>query len=146
MNKSCQTYEWVMSHVWMSHVTYTNESYHTCLNESCHIYQWVLSHIWKSHGTRTHESWHTCLWVPMSHVRVCQWVMWEVLKEFTLVMSHTFMSHVIHWMKMNASCHAACHIRKSHVTHIHELCHTYEWVMSHVRMSHITRKNQSLHT
>jgi len=31
----CQLYQWVMSHVWMSHVT------HMC--ESCHTYEWVMS-------------------------------------------------------------------------------------------------------
>ena len=38
MNESCHTYEWVMSHIWMSHVTHMNESRHT--------YEWVMSHIW----------------------------------------------------------------------------------------------------
>jgi len=33
MNK----YEWVMSHIWMSHVTHMNESCHTC--------EWVMSHM-----------------------------------------------------------------------------------------------------
>jgi len=41
MNKSSHTYEWVMSHVWMSPVT--------PMNESCHTYEWVMSHIWMSH-------------------------------------------------------------------------------------------------
>ena len=45
------------------------------------------------------------------------------------------------------------HVRMSHVTHMHESCHSYEWVMSHVRMSHVTwrmshvtRKNESCQT
>ena len=33
-----------------------------------------------------------------------------------------------------------------HVTHINELRHAYEWVMSHMRMSHVTHINQSCHT
>ena len=33
--QSCHTYEWVMSHIWMSHVTH--------LNESCHTYECVMS-------------------------------------------------------------------------------------------------------
>jgi len=40
MNKSCHTYEWVMSHIWTSHVTHMNESCHT-YNESCHTYEGV---------------------------------------------------------------------------------------------------------
>jgi len=34
----------------------------------------------------------------------------------------------------------------SHVTHINESCHTYQWVMSHISMSHVTRMNESCHT
>ena len=29
MDESCHTYEWVMSHIWMSHVTYTQKNLHT---------------------------------------------------------------------------------------------------------------------
>ena len=48
MNESCDTYEWVMSHVRMSHVTR--------MNESCHTYEWVMWHIWMSHVTHVNES------------------------------------------------------------------------------------------
>jgi len=41
-------------------------------------------------------------------------------------MSRVTMCHAMH---TNGSC-------MSHVTHLNESCHTYEWVMSHVRMSH----------
>jgi len=37
MNESCHTYESVMSHIWMSHVTH--------MDESCCTYGWVMSHI-----------------------------------------------------------------------------------------------------
>jgi len=61
---------WVMSHIWMSHVTHMNESCHKyqwvmphiCvtlmshvtglmlyLEQSCHAYRWVMSHVWTSH-------------------------------------------------------------------------------------------------
>jgi len=46
----------------MSHVTHTNES--------CHTYEWVMSHIWMSHVTRMmNESCHTrgcAVWFPQS--------------------------------------------------------------------------------
>ena len=35
--------EWVMSHIWMSHVTH--------MNESCHTHERVMPHIWMSHPT-----------------------------------------------------------------------------------------------
>jgi len=37
------TYAWAVSHIYISHVTY--------MNESCHIYEWVMSHIWIRHDT-----------------------------------------------------------------------------------------------
>jgi len=40
----------IMAHVWMSHGTHLNESWHTC--------EWVMAHIWMSHGTHVNESWH----------------------------------------------------------------------------------------
>jgi len=44
---SRRTRAWVKSHIWMSHVTHTNESCHTY--ESCNTYEWIMSHIRKSH-------------------------------------------------------------------------------------------------
>jgi len=59
LDESCHTHEWVMSHIWMSHVTH--------MNESCHTYEWVMSHIRmshvtyvKRHVTHMNESWHMC--------------------------------------------------------------------------------------
>jgi len=39
---------WVMSHMWMSHVTHVNESCRTC--------EWVMSHMWMSHVAHVNES------------------------------------------------------------------------------------------
>ena len=62
-------------------------------------------------------------------------------------MSHMWLSHVTH---MNESCHTyewvMSHIWMSPVTHTNESCHTYEWVMSHIWMSHVTHTNESCHT
>jgi len=103
MNESWHTYEWVTSHIWMSHVTH--------VNESCHTYR-VMSHIWMSHVTHINQSRHTYEWV-MSN-------MW---------MSHT--SHMNE--SRNAShiwIHHGRHIWTSHGTHINESRHTNEWVHS----------------
>ena len=55
MHVSRHTYEWVMSHIRMSHGTH--------MNESCHIYEWVMSHAWMIHVTQMNESCHTYDWV-----------------------------------------------------------------------------------
>ena len=57
------------------------------------------------------------------------------------------MSHVTH---MNEPCHiyewAMSHIWMSHVVRMNESCHIYKWVMSHIWMSHVTHMNESCHT
>ena len=52
-------YEWVMSHIRMSHVAH--------MIESCHTYEWAMPHIWLSHVTHMNESWRTYDQV-MSHI------------------------------------------------------------------------------
>ena len=109
-------YEWVMSHIWMSHVTH--------MNESCHTYEWVMSHIWMSHVTHRNESSHTYEWV----------------------MSHICISHVTHMNESCHTYECVkSHVWMSQVTHMNESCHTYEWVMLHIWMSHVTHTNKSCH-
>jgi len=70
MNESCPTYEWVMSHGCMSHVLYASHVSHT--NESCPTFEWVMSHTRMSHAPHMNESCLTHEWVMplicMSHV------------------------------------------------------------------------------
>jgi len=58
-------------------------------------------------------------------------------------MLHVWMSHVTH---MNDSCHTyewiMTNIWMRHVSNLNESCHTYEWVMSHIWMSHGTHMNE----
>ena len=82
--------------IWMSHVTY--------MNESCHIYEWVMSHIWMSHVPQMNESCPTYEWV-MSHMYRCgvchshQRQRSAFRESYEYVMSHMQMSHVPHiWM------------------------------------------------
>jgi len=101
-----------------------------------------MSHIGLSLVTRVHALLHTHWWV-MSHI-------WMIPSQVTHVndLWHTkWMSHVTH---MNESCHTyewvISHVWMSHVTRMNESSHTYEWVMSHVWMSRVTRMNESCHT
>jgi len=84
MNESCPTYEWLMSHIWVSHATH--------MNESCCTYEW-MSHVPRSksrsrrsnstpktgqhicsqrtsHTTHTNQSCYTYEWV-MPHIWMC---------------------------------------------------------------------------
>ena len=72
MNESWHTYEWVMSHIRMSHVTpwiiHAHNRVVNCVanlsNESRHTYKWVMAHTWMSHVTPTNESRQTANRVP----------------------------------------------------------------------------------
>ena len=96
-HESSHTYEWVQSHMWMSHVKLTNESgcnvrmnhvahmYESCrtiegimsrarINHDVHTndstYVWVTSHVRMSHITHTKESCHTHIQWTTSYIRI----------------------------------------------------------------------------
>jgi len=99
------TDEYVMSRIWMSHVTHMNESCHVghvthmngswnvghvrYMNESCHTYEWVISDIWVNHVTHMNGSCH------VSHVT-------HMNGSWHVVMSDNWTSHVT---RMNESYH-----------------------------------------
>jgi len=61
VNMSCRTCQYIMPRMWMSHVTYMNESCHTyewvmSQNVSCHACQYIMSRMWMSHVTYMNES------------------------------------------------------------------------------------------
>jgi len=89
-NESHHMYEWVMSCVWMSHVTHmkglvdlnvawqvpTREIYiyiYMYIYVSYHTYEWVMSHTWTSRVTHMKESCLTYEWV-MSHIWRGSWI------------------------------------------------------------------------
>jgi len=96
-------------------------TYAPCHVWMSHFHMNAPCHLCMSHGTyecamsRTHGPNITYVWV-MSHIRES---------------CHVYMSHV-------TCVWATSHIWMSHVTHMNESCHTYEWVMSHTWMSHVT--------
>jgi len=147
---SCHTYEWVMSHIQMSHVTHMNVSCHlwlrlhvTHMNESCHTYEWVMSHIWMSHVTHMNESCHkwichvtykcviphmnaSCrIW--LSHVTY-EWVCLCICLSLCLCISMSLCLHVFVSMGLFV-CLSVCLCVCVSVC----LCLTYEWVMSNDR-------------
>jgi len=113
-NESCHTYEWVMSHIWMSHVTQVNESCHTC--------EWVMSHIWMSHVTHMNESCH--IWKEgTSPLNVREWGMSHMHEScYVAVRANVCLEiHEMYHVKWVMS-----HISMSHATHTNGSCHTYE--------------------
>jgi len=153
---------WVMSHIWIRHVTRMNESCLIHLKRSgfkgtVH-YMGLLS--W-SHVTHTNKPRHAYV-----RIKSCIWTsrvihIWKVLDSRALCtmycslryelchtwrfMSCTRMSHVTDiWKALDLRARFKGTVRYmgllplSHVTHMNESCHAYEWVMSRVRKSHVT--------
>jgi len=126
-NESCNTYEWVMSHIRMSHVTR--------MNESCHTYEWVMSHVWMSHVTHTNESCHTYEWV-MSYT----WVSHDThMSESCHIMSH--MTHPFVACRAFCNTHAASEapnpfVDESSVTYVCDMCVWHMWC--HIWLIHVT--------
>jgi len=109
MNALCHVYGWVMSHtsmrrvihmdgychipqcVWMSLVTY--------INESCHTFDPSMSHTSMHHVINNKWWCHIHPWI-MSHIWLCTWTRrLTCFNEYDRVMSRTSMIH------MNGSCH-----------------------------------------
>jgi len=138
MKESWHTCEWVMSHIWMSHVTPMNDSCRqagrslrckpfkrvtvTHTNESWHTYEWVMSHPWTSHVKQADRSLRP---IPY-HCMNASW--------------HTWMSHDTHITESQ-------HARMSHewaTTHMNELWMSHDTpikkVTSHIWMHRACQK------
>jgi len=112
--------EWVMSYVWVSHVTF--------VRESCHVCEWVMSRVGVSHVTCvSHDA-------QMSEsCRMCGWVM-----------SRVWVGHVTHVNEPCCTCEwVMSHMWISHVTHVNESCHTLDDCAYVPRVSHDAQRSES---
>ena len=152
MNESCHTYEWVMSHIWISHFTH--------MNESCHTYEWAMSEWIKSVGVvhirdRTVSSFiyvtglihHSYMWQdwfisklwwisPVTYVNAIGWV--EVCSYGWVT---ACLTHLVPWEALLSPIHTDLYMwhQGSQV----ESRHTYEWVMSQVWIFYVTDGNEN---
>jgi len=137
MNESCHTYEWVMSHIYDDATKVRRRK----VRENALQYVRKKNNRSMSHVTHTNESCHTY----MTTLQRCAGgkfvrMLTRIYGEKKWVMSHVWMSHGI---RMHESYHARNVRRKqlrenafqylwqknSHVAHMNESCHTYDWVM-----------------
>jgi len=164
MNACCQLYKWVMSHLWMIHVSHMNEMYERgwsgghhplrpvivlCLrhprkkdrkemNESCLTYEWAISHVWALSLIWTSHV--TYEWV-MSHMNAPRHTHTNTVthREKAVARGHVWIGHVSHMDK-------SCHIWMCYVTHMNTSCHTKEWELLHIWMCHVSLMNESCHS
>jgi len=150
--QSCHICDWVMSHVWMSHVTQMQQHDLEVVDfifVQLQLAHAVMSRLWSSHVTRMNESCHTnaatgslgsrfylraIATCPCSHVTL--WLshvtrMNGSCHTLDSGISQIWMSHATHEWDMS-------HVWMSHATHMNESCHKYERDMSHMWMSHVT--------
>jgi len=121
MNSTCHTYEWVMSHMWMRHVS------HNGIPPFGRRGWWVTNNV-----TYTQASRHT----QMSHATRMK----DLCLKYERVMFHMWMRPVSHtdtapfcrrsWWVANY----VTHTEEAHHTCVNESCHTDERVMSHIWM------------
>jgi len=174
IRESCHTYEVVLAHIWMSHVT--------SMNASGHMDGWVMSHVCMRHVYVWHDSCICVTWLvymcDITYSYVCHdsfiCVTWLVyMCDMTHASCHTWMRQVTdkneswrthEWVTSHAggigadeSCvwhdKFVCMtllIHKRVMSHIwigaDESWHTWKRVMSHIWMSHVTHMNESCHT
>jgi len=140
-------------HIWMSHVTYTNEVRYryewvmSCMNESRHIYKWGTLPIWMSHVM---YEWVTRGVRNMSHSYRCicdvthSYMTWPIhigdlphLYTWRDSFIYDTMRHVMSRTprKRRRSWNVSWHIGMCHVT--------YEWVVSHIYMGYVADVNES---
>jgi len=171
-------YEWVMSHLWLHIQLSCVRHMNACMNALC-IYEWVLSRIWlhvRISHVKNDEPCHI-------YDYIYEWVMSHMWIHVRMShVTHIWMSHVTHMITYtNESRHrfdtrqaeaqalvrgrshvtykrVISPIRTSHVDHMNQTRHTYEyiyeWVMSHIcmhtRMPHVTNMitftNEPCHT
>jgi len=168
-NESCRTYQRVMTHTWMRHITYymshLGTRYVARMDASCCMCEWVMSNVLTSHDAHRIESCRAYVAhmnAPHLHIRHSHLILRYITRMYVSfricerVMSNILtLSHVAH---MNTSCHNCAwvksdeymsllpHVEMSRVTHMNESWHTYEWVMAHIWMGHGTHMNESWHT
>jgi len=156
---SCHVCGSVMSHMWMKHDAYGDESCHTgpqpalthvtFADESCHIRQGGKSHMRISHVTHALNKHSLRSRLRMSHVthvtsRICECVMTHMLSASTpiclvreWVMSHLWMLQLTQIRLLQ--CAAVC----CSVLQCAAVCLTQ---MSHMWISHVTYVNESWHS
>jgi len=170
--RTCYAQEWVMSHMWMSHVAHVNESCRTC--------EWVMS-VWMSHVAHANESYRRCEWVKscvtnsfiyatlihmcdacMLHARMSrtyEWVSHISLKIKRCMLHDPCIEWQVRISRARATWLSVSHTWESHiisVAHVNDVrfscvwhtqscctCYAQEWVMPHMWMSHVARVNES---
>jgi len=143
-NESCHKLQWVMSHMWMSQITYDSETSYVFLDGYCSTVQGLLD--WFEVGL----GFTKLLFIQTDLCVMCVFVLYAPLS-----LSYSPFLDILHYLHraVGVPLESALNLvgRKtsyamSHVTGVNVSCNTCEWVMSPVWMCHVTLVNVSCHT
>ena len=153
MNESCHTYEWVMSHIWMSHVATCQRVmshiefrvlHYDSIFESCHTYQWVMSHISNSQFTCMNFWYHT----EQESCHTYDWVMRHVTRDSFVLVTCLIrvMRHVTRICIGDMSTWLICIGDMSNSWHTNESCRHVIRDMNVTRIRNVILSHASCHT
>jgi len=124
INESCHAYEWVMSHIRMSHVAHMKEPCHT-YDSASFLFGGYCGLIWMRHVTHTNEACHTHEWGMCK--RVCT-------RTYTCIRTYTNEAcHTHEWGMSHAWMRHVTHMNEN-ITHTNEVSHAHDWAISHVAL------------
>ena len=113
------------------------------LREIFQIYEYVMSHIQKAHVTHEWDVMHL-KWV-MPHIRMTRMDAPRTLNaHWSIHVLFIYLKKICRCI--NASCHTyECITSRKIYTCMNASCHTYECITSHIWMSHVTHIDESCH-
>ena len=94
------TYEWVMVHIWMSHGTHMNESWHT--------FEWVMAHMWQwcslwlsEHTIAKHSRRWWCDLILMPYLETHIWFIYIYIYTYIYTYVYIYIYLYIHLHNQN---------------------------------------------
>ena len=119
-------YSSVMSHIWMSRTTHTNES--------CHMYVWVMSHMWMSHASE-HLPYGPCDRAHTMNVQPPCNLPLKSCHTYERIMSHIWMSHACTattTIARKTTTHRGMYIYRYTYSHMNTYIHMYTYIHTHI--------------